>query len=126
MIAIATTANGAARFGQMMKQMTKILEWLKAILVKLPKLLPHRRGTREETEPALGLIPLDKKLTKKEERAAKMGRPVDTRQGGSNMPRYQPYPLGHGWKKRTRKTMGGAYYGCSKCCDEFFVRVPVL
>ena len=38
-----------------------------------------------------------------------------------NMPKRQPCPFGHGWKKRVRKTIGGATYSCGKC-GEFFVR----
>ena len=37
-----------------------------------------------------------------------------------NMPKAQPCPRGHGWKKRTRKTLGGADYLCNKC-GAFFV-----
>lgn len=38
-----------------------------------------------------------------------------------NMPRFQPCPQGHGLKKRKKKTLGGAYYGCG-ICGNFFVK----
>ena len=95
------------------------------IKAKLAKLIPHRRG---EPEPAPGaLTELDKKLGRKiQERQAKMGRPVDTRKGEHNMPKYQPCPFGHGLKKIEEKAIvggvPGALYYCNKCKDRFFVR----
>jgi len=38
-----------------------------------------------------------------------------------NMPRRQPCPFGHGWKRRAYKTLGGAYYWCNICPAAFFV-----
>lgn len=38
-----------------------------------------------------------------------------------NMPKRQPCPNGHGWKRRISKTLGGARYKCNKC-RVFFVR----
>lgn len=38
-----------------------------------------------------------------------------------NMPKFQPCPRGHGWKKRIEKTIGGARYLCNRCRDKFFV-----
>lgn len=49
---------------------------------------------------------------------------IKTSRGGVNMPRYQPCPYGHGWKKRVEKTAGGAYYLCNRCPGKFFVRYP--
>ena len=41
-----------------------------------------------------------------------------------NAPKKQPCPLGHGWKKRVGKAMGGALYWCNVCQDEFLVPYP--
>jgi hypothetical protein len=100
----------------------KILEWLKMV-AKLPKLLPRRR---QEPEPAPGVLSeLDKKLGQEiQKREERMGRPLDTRQGGPNMPRYQFCSCGRS-ARRTRKTAGGANYKCS-IHGEFFVRAPSL
>ncbi len=46
---------------------------------------------------------------------------VSTRRGGPDMPKYQPCPLGHGWKKRSSKTMAGALYWCNMCQSSFLV-----
>lgn len=42
--------------------------------------------------------------------------------GGLNMPKLQPCPECHGQRKRLRKTLGGAFYYCSRCHISFFVR----
>lgn len=55
-------------------------------------------------------------------RQVKEGRLVTTRQPGPNMPKSQPCPQGHGWKRRKQKTMGGANYHCNTCRQDFFVR----
>jgi len=39
-----------------------------------------------------------------------------------NMPKSQPCPRGHGWKKRVEKTMGGAIYWCNRCQSNFIVK----
>ena len=39
-----------------------------------------------------------------------------------NMPKYQPCPFGHGWKRRRDKTLAGARYWCGQCAGSFFVR----
>ena len=39
-----------------------------------------------------------------------------------NMPKRQPCPFGHGWKKRLEKTLGGALYWCNKCQTSFLVK----
>jgi len=39
-----------------------------------------------------------------------------------NMPKYQPCPKGHGFKRRKEKTLGGASYHCNICGSDFFVR----
>lgn len=79
---------------------------------------------RPEHEAVPTVLPeLDKKLGQKiQRRQDKMGRPIDTRQGGSNMPRYQPCPSCHRGTKRKRKTVGGAHYYCKRCKAGFFVR----
>lgn len=50
------------------------------------------------------------------------GRLVSTSRGGLNMPKKQPCPMGHGWKKRDSKTMGGAHCWCNTCQHHFFVK----
>jgi hypothetical protein len=107
-----------------LKMIKKIWEWIKA-MVKLPKLLP-RHQAQEEAEPAPGeLTELDKKLGQKiQRRQEKMGKRVNTSAGGPNMPRYQFCTCGQRGK-RTRKTMGGAYYRC-RIHGEFFIRAPTL
>jgi len=93
----------------------KIWEWVKTMVFKLLRRPGHEPASHVMT-------PLEKKLARRiQKRQAREGRGIDTRQGGPNMPRYQPCHGGHGWKRRKRKTMGGAYYGCKKCGD-FFVR----
>lgn len=49
-------------------------------------------------------------------------RVVSTSRGGPNMPKSQPCPQCGKWGQRDRKTMGGAYYRCSRCKSTFFVR----
>jgi len=99
----------------------KFWEWIKEMVYKIADLIPDR-FKREDPEPALGqLTDLDKKLGQKIlERQARAGRPIDTRQGGPNMPRYQFCTCGRP-AKRARKTIGGAHYKCSKH-GEFFVK----
>lgn len=46
---------------------------------------------------------------------------INTSQGRHNMPKKQPCPMGHGWKKRQAKTVGGALYYCNKCKSSFAV-----
>lgn len=103
----------------------KIWEWIIKSLAKLPKLLPRRGGIKPSTGQ---LTDLDKILGQRiQERQAKMGQPVDTSKHEHNMPKSQPCPKGHGWKKREDKAiMGGvpgALYYCNRCKDSFFVRV---
>ena len=91
-------------------------EFLKAVLFRLGNLIfrKHKRPEHVATE-------LEKKLGAKiAKRRAWEGRPVNTRQPGPNMPKSQPCPVGHGWKRRKEKTMGGANYHC--WCGDFFVR----
>jgi len=107
-----------------------IWEWIKTMVHKIADLIPRRfrREVTEEPEPAPGqLTELDKRLGKEilKKQARGVGRPVDTHQGGPNMPKYQPCPRGHGMKRRTQKTAGGAYYACQQC-GKFFVRAPGL
>jgi len=95
---------------------------------KIADLIPRRfrREVPEEPEPAPGqLTELDKRLGKEiQKRKAREGRPVDTHQGGPNMPRHQHCKCGR-WSKRKRKTAGGAYYKC-RIHGDFFVRAPGL
>ncbi len=37
------------------------------------------------------------------------------------MPKRQPCPECHGWRKRERKTVAGAFYNCTHCKNIFFV-----
>lgn len=94
-------------------------------MAKLPKLLPRR--CQEEPEPAPGVLTdLDKKLGAEiQKRQTLEGKPVDTRQGGPNMPRYQPCPKCRRQSKRMEKTAGGANYNC-RIHGKFFVRAPGL
>lgn len=99
----------------------QLVEWLRTMVSKLTDFSPGRQPAPPvNTE-------LEKKLARdmQENRARGVGRGVDTRRGGPNMPRRQPCSSCHKSVKRTRKTMGGAYYKCSKH-DEFFVRYPGL
>jgi hypothetical protein len=102
----------------------KIWEWIKTMVYKIADLIP-RRLRRESLEPAPS-TPLEKELGKKiqKRQARELGRAVDTRQGGPNMPRRQRCSCGR-WAKRKRKTMGGAYYKCP-IHGEFFVRASRL
>jgi len=98
-----------------------ICEWIKSMVSNL---IP-RWFRRQAPEPAHVMTPLEKKLAREiQKRQAIEGKPVNTRQGGPNMPKYQPCTCGR-WGRRKRKTMGGAYYKCSKH-SEFFVRAPAL
>jgi hypothetical protein len=102
-------------------------EWLKTMVAKLTKLL---RLFKHESSAHLVPTPnveLEKELGRQiqKRQARDLGRPIDTRRGGHNMPKYQPCPHCHGWKRRKEKTMGGAVYSCQKC-GEFFVRAPAL
>ena len=108
----------------------KSWEWIKTMVYKIADLLPRRfkREVPVEPEPAPHLeTPLEKELGRKiqKKRDREVGRAVDTRQGGPNMPKYQPCPRGHGGKKRKQKTIGGAYYLCERCGD-YFVRAQRL
>jgi len=100
----------------------RLMDWLKTILSKLTDLLPGRQlpAPHVDTE-------LEKKLARDIQKNVPggVGRGVDTRRGGPNMPRRQPCSSCHNSAKRTRKTMGGGYYRCSKH-GEFFVRYPRL
>jgi len=49
------------------------------------------------------------------------GRPVDTRHGGPNMPRYHLCSRCNLASRRAKKTTGGAMYKCRRH-GEFFVR----
>ena len=108
-----------------MPLLNALLKYWKRAWSMLSKLLRRSRGGDSvEPEPAPHVDKaLERKLARQIQRGA--AKAVDTCQGGPNIPRYQFCPRGHGSKKRTRKTMGGAYYGCKKCGD-FFVRAPGL
>ena len=85
---------------------------------KLKGLFRSKKGTPQQ-EPALTQV----KKSRDErwlERHPDM-KLVSTSRGGSNMPKYQPCPLGHGWKKRNGKTMAGALYWCNVCQSSFLV-----
>jgi hypothetical protein len=96
------------------------------LVKKLTKLLTREV---EEAEPAPGVLTdLDKKLGAEiQKRQTLEGKPVDTRQGGPNMPRYQPCSRCHRGSKRVEKTAGGANYRCPNPeHGKFFVRAPGL
>ena len=103
----------------------QIMAWLRTILSKLlsklTDLLPGRQPAAH-VDKALD-IKLGRDIKKRRERG--VGRGVDTRRGGPNMPRRQPCSSCHKSAKRTRKTEGGAYYKCGEH-GEFFVRYPGL
>jgi len=80
--------------------------WLKALVSKLMK---HSKATSPIIMP-------------KSEESPKMRQMVFPTH---NMPKCQPCPLGHGWKKRLQKTLGGASYWCNKCQSDFFVKANV-
>jgi hypothetical protein len=104
--------------------MSRVLDWIRATIFKLRDLISRRSKVDTPEEPPV-LTELDKKLgrkiQKRQAEKAELAQPVDTRHGGPNMPKRQPCPRGHGWKRRKQKTMGGAYYGC-RICGDFFIR----
>lgn len=73
---------------------------------------------KSETRPAVDTLP---EQLPKEQPLYKL---LDTSRGGPNAPKYQPCPLGHGWKKRVGKALGGALYYCNWCKGEFLVPYP--
>ena len=60
------------------------------------------------------------KLQKKRSQKV-LERTIVTSRGGPNAPKKQPCPLGHSWKKRVGKALGGALYYCNVCKGEFLV-----
>jgi hypothetical protein len=50
-----------------------------------------------------------------------IGRPIDTREGGPNMPKRQPCDCGR-WVKRVYKTSTGAKYWCNACKNAIYVK----
>jgi hypothetical protein len=108
----------------MEKPLNKMREWIKAMVYKIADLISRRlRREPSEPEPAPS-TPLEKELGRKIQKRQELGRAVDTRHGGPNMPRRQRCSCGR-WAKRKRKTMGGAYYKC-RIHGEFFVRASAL
>jgi len=96
-----------------------MIEWIKTVLERI-KALFRRKA---KVEPIHQPTELEKKLAASiQKRQVREGRLVYTRQSGPNMPKYQPCPAGHGWKRRKHKTMGGAQYYCSNCKEFFFIR----
>ena len=88
----------------MIEKFERILEWLKAIVTKL-----FHKPTKVSVKPEASLS----------KERPEMATPI---RWGHNMPKYQPCPFGHGWKKRIEKTMSGADYWCNVCRTRFLVR----
>jgi len=84
-----------------MDYIKKFLGWLKAIVARL---FHHPKPIE---------IPMKSKVDLSGGRLIRWGH---------NMPKYQPCPAGHGWKKRIEKTMSGANYWCNICRASFWVR----
>lgn len=95
----------------------QIMEWFRTILSKLTDLLPRRQ--EPEVEPHVDTA-LDRKLGRdiKKQRERGVGRLLDTRHGGPNMPKYQPCGICLNWVKRVEKTSRGAKYHCNKCNND--------
>ena len=94
----------------------RIRDWIKAIVLKLlrrtgPPATPHQN------------IELEKKLARdiKKKRDRLVGRGVDTRHGGPNMPKYQPCDICGRGAKRVLKTSTGAKYHCKKCNNSMVI-----
>jgi hypothetical protein len=107
-----------------------MIRWIKDMVHKIADLIPDRFKHQDTKDPAPGVLTeLDKQLGRKiqQRQAREKARAVDTRQGGPNMPKYQPCPKGHGLKKREDKAIvggiPGALYYCNICKDSFFVKV---
>ena len=83
--------------------MKKVWNWVKGILAKLFRRTRHELVAETElpTKEPSKVVPI--RFT-------------------HNMPKYQPCPEGHGWKKRLVKTFGGANYWCNQCKSSFLVR----
>jgi hypothetical protein len=79
-----------------------------AFVSKLPVLLPRR------------LSKADSDL-RREDKLWDIGRPIDTHQGGPNMPKRQPCDCGR-WVKRVYKTSTGAKYYCNTCKNAIYVK----
>ena len=99
--------------------------WVKTMALRL--LHRTRHETPKEPEPAPGVLTdLDRKLGAEIQKRQARGKAINTRQGGPNMPKYQPCPKRHGMKKREDKAVvggiPGALYYCNQCKDSFFVR----
>lgn len=84
----------------------------------LLRFLRKKEAQRVEYE-----IPKEPQRIRREKKEQEL-RYVRTNRGGLNMPKYQPCPKNHGWKKQRHKTLGGAVYWCNLCQDEFFVVYP--
>jgi hypothetical protein len=109
----------------------KIWEWIKTMVFTIAGLIPRwfKRQATAEPEPAPHVVtPLERKLAREiqKRQAKEIGRAIDTREGGPNMPRYQPCPKDRGLKKRVDKAIvggvPGALYYCNRCKTEFFVK----
>jgi len=90
------------------------LEWIKEFLNWLRNMV-----TKLFHKPKPAKVSIKPEATLNEERTERVN-PIWWRH---NMPKYQPCPEGHGWKRREEKTMGGANYWCNKCRRSFLVRV---
>ena len=100
----------------------QIMEWFRTMLSKLTDLLPSRqRHPTPHVDTALD-IKLGRDIQQTRERG--VGRLLDTRHGGANMPKYQPCDLCFKWVRRVEKTQigrsQGARYHCNKCNNDIY------
>lgn len=84
----------------MVEKVKKIWEWVKAMVAKLFRQSKPTQVQMKCAESPKAIVPM---------------------RWRHNMPKYQPCPNGHGWKKRREKTMRGANYWCNRCLGNFFV-----
>jgi len=105
-----------------MSSIKKIVEWIKTMVHKIANLIPRRFKREPESAPHV-MTPLEKELARKiQQRQAREGRPVDTRTGGPNMPKWQPCDICNRGAKRVLKTSTGAKYHCTKCNNNMYVQ----
>ena len=104
----------------------QVMEWLRTALSKMLSKLTDFLPGRQSAPPP----PVDKALDRKlgrdiqERRERGVGRLLNTRHGGSNMPKYQPCDICLKWVKRVEKTSigrsQGAKYHCNKCNNDIY------
>ena len=94
----------------------RIWDWIESIMLKLFRRTGPPSTSHVDTE-------LEKKLARdiKKKRDRLVGRGVDTRHGGPNMPKYQPCDICGRGAKRVLKTSTGAKYHCKKCNNSMVI-----